>query len=354
MAKREPNQAQNDVNKAIDQAQKAVDKALGDTSADVPSTDTTSDSASETPAKDLSSLPTWNCRVDGSPRDQQWTVGETFGLICQGPSAEFLSTELKFKEKTTENGDGKTKAKESTGYELKVLEVTKQSSNELEMVATSYIPKPHQFQNLYLEDQGEPILKVEPFTLQVKSVITDPQQKPYGPMGPVSLSYPVWIWIGLVAVLVAGAFFVLFRMNRRAQMRRVIEELKLHNTALGSFNQFNKDLRTLGRQHIFGDENSWPAGKKQRYIENLDEIFRMYLLREFYVPALEWSSGLTVKTISKQDKRRFPRYGGDLQKFLKEMDRAKMDAEKVRVHDCQQLTQMAKRVTQSIWRVRKV
>ncbi len=296
---------------------------------------------SEDGAADTGELPVWNCRVEGAPQDEQWTVGEIFGLVCEGPTASFNSTELSFKEKN------------KSGYELRILEVKQQTENKLDMIATTYVPKPHQFMALTIEDQGQPVVKVEPFNLQVKSLITDPQQKFIGPAAAIQMSYPLWIWLVLGAVILGSAFFGLFRINRRTQMRRVIEELKAHNTALGAFNQFNKDLRTLGRKHIFGDEKSWSEMKKQRYLENLDEIFRMYLLREFYVPALDWNSGLVVRTIAKQDKRKFQRYGTDLQKFLKELDRAKADVEKLQVHDCQQLTQMAKRVSQSIWRVRR-
>ena len=292
--------------------------------------------------KDLSQLPKWSCRVDGTPKDGQWTVGETFNVFCEGPTAEFLSTELEFKEE------------KKSGYELKILDVTKQSNNELEMVATSYIPAPHQFNKLFILDQDEEVVQVEPFVLPMKSIITDPKQKPFGPMGAIKLEYPMWIWIVLGAALLLSVFFGLFRMNRRIQMRKVIEELKQHNTALGAFNQFNKDVRTLGRQYIFSDSKAWSTEKKQRYLESLDQIFRMYLLREFYVPALDWSSGLVLKTISKQDKRRYGKYGIDLQKFLKELDRAKGDSEKLETHDCKQLNQMAKRVTQVIWKVRKV
>lgn len=287
-------------------------------------------------------VPTWNCRVEGAPKSESWTVGEVFGLHCEGPSAEFYSTELTFKE------EGKT------GYELRVLEVVKQSENSLDLKATSYVPAVHQFQKLAIVDQKVVVVKVEPFTLPLKSVITNPEQKPFGPIMAMKMSYPMWIWIVLALILIGGAFFGLFRINRKAQMRKVIEELKQHNTALGAFNQFNKDVRTLGRQYIFGDEKSWNENKKQRYLESLDEVFRMYLLREFYVPALDWNSSLVLKTISIQDKKRYGIYGDHLQKFLKELDRARADSNKIQVHDCKQLTQMAKRVTQSIWKVRKV
>jgi hypothetical protein len=286
-------------------------------------------------------LPQWKCRVEGKPSDEQWTVGETFVLNCEGPTVEFASTELTFQEK------------DKTGYELRILEVEKQTENHLILQATSYVPQAHQFKDLQIQDQGHSVARVEPFQLPVKSVITNPNQKPYGPAGAVTLSYPTWLTLVLVAALLGSFIYWIFWFRRRRQMRGVIEELKQHNTALGAFNQFNKDLRVLGRKHIFGDDKHWSEQAKQRYIENLDEIFRLYLLREFYVPALDWSSGPTLRSIAKQDKAFYPRYGAELSKCLKELDRAKEDVQKLQAHDCQQLTQMTKKVTQAIWRLRK-
>lgn len=292
------------------------------------------------PAKDLSHLPTWNCVVEGSPKDKQWTVGETFHLKCDGPSVKFLSTDLQFK--LPENKD----------YQLRILETEKQSENSLYLLVTSYNPGNHDFAGLYIADQGEEVAKVEPFVLQVGSVLQQGQeQKPFGPIMAMKLSYPQYLWFVLLGMVLVGLFYSFFRLRRRVQMKRVIEELKQHNTSLGPFNQFNKDFRQLGRQYIFSDD--WAPEKKQRYIESLDEVFRMYLLREFFVPALDWKSKLVLKTISHQDKKRYGLYGSELQQFINELDRAKTDANKLQVHDCKQLTQMAKKVSQTIWKVRK-
>jgi heme exporter protein D len=290
--------------------------------------------------QDINDLPKWNCRVEGTPQDEQWTVGEVFYLICNGPKAEFYSKEIGTKEK------GKTE------YHLKILDVKKQTPTSLEAQATTYVPQPHEFNKLFLTDQNVEVVRVEPFKLPVKSVIKQKGQKPYGPFFAMKLQYPFWIWLVLAAFVIVTLIFTLLRLNRRAQMKKVIDELKQHNTALGPFNQFNKDLRTLSRQYIFSDE-SWSEHKKLNYVERLDEIFRMYLLREFYIPALDWNSSLVVRSLSKEDKKRFPVYGGGLKKFLSELDRARKDSDKIQVHDCKQLTQMAKKVSQDIWKVRK-
>ena len=289
-----------------------------------------------------SSLPVWSCRVQGDPKEGQWTVGEVFGLHCEGPGAEFLSTQLHFRDSMGE-----------IPYRLRVLKVLEESKNHLKMEATSYHPGRHSFQKLYIVDQGEEVVQVEPFSFLVKSIVQKPDQKPYGPIGAMKMAYPPWLWIVPVVFAVVGVFYLLFRWRRKAQMARVVRELMRHNTALGPFNQLNKDLRILGRKFLFDETKEWPESKKQSYIENLDQIFRMYLLREFYVPALDWSSTLVTKTLSRQDKLGYLHYGESLENFLEELDRAKKDSGKIKNHDCKQLTQMAKKVSQSIWNLRK-
>ena len=183
-----------------------------------------------------SDIPDWNCRVEGSPKEEAWTVGEIFNLHCEGPTAKFLSTELAFKSKKKGDVD--------SGYRLHILEVIKQTDNSLDMKMTSYIPANYNFDKLAITDQKVEVVTVAPFALNVKTVITNPQQKPFGPIMALKMQYPMWLWVSLVLVAVVSVFFGLFRMNRRNQMRKVIEELKQHNTALGAFNQFNKDVRT--------------------------------------------------------------------------------------------------------------
>ncbi|MCB0378119.1 MAG: hypothetical protein KDD33_06480 [Bdellovibrionales bacterium] len=294
----------------------------------------------ETQAPDL---PSWNCRVQGAPKSSQWTVGEVFEVECEGPSVVFSSSQLQ------------TQIPEPASYSLKILKVLEQKEHKIVVQATSYNTGQHDFTGAVIAEDGVPKFKMEPLQVQVKSVLEQnkPDQKPFGPIMAMKLSYPWWLWLVLASFVVGGVFFALFRWKRKAQMKRVIDELKQHNTALGAYNQFNKDLRTLSRKNIFGKSGSWNEMQKERYVTNLDEIFRMYLLREFYIPALEWNSKLVLKEVSKNDKKGFAKYGEDLRGFLKELDHAKDDIEKVKVNDCQQLTQMARRTTQTIWQQRR-
>ena len=293
--------------------------------------------------EDINKIPTWNCRVDSQPAEGAFTVGEKFVLLCEGQAVSF--------------GDSKKvhfQMPEALLYVIKVLSVDRLKSNEVILTATSYLKGQHKLQELVLVQDLEEKFNVRPFQLNIKSVIDNPEQKPYPPMGAVMMAYPFWFWFSGTSIFIIALCYGIFRLQRRAKRLKVLEELKRHNTALGPYNQLNKDLRTLTRRYSFSVKKKWDPILIERYVVSLDEIFRMYLLREFIVPALDWRTNLVVKEINKTDKKRFSSYGISLRKFLKELDRARKDIDKVDKEDCVQLTQMARKVSQTIWQQRRM
>jgi|GEM_PF-1661016 len=286
----------------------------------------------------LEELPSWNCRVDTPPKSEgSFTVGEKFVLICSGETVDFNRGKIHFQ------------MPEPLLYAIKILTVDRVKPNELLFTATSYLAGQHDLKGLVIVEDMQEKLTVTPLVLNVRSLIKDPKQKPYGPQRALALTYPPWLWISLLAFGLFIVFFVLFRLHRRAQKLRVLEGLKLHNSALGAYNQLNKDLRQLNRSYVFSKHREWTSEKTKTYMGELDSFFRLYLLREFIVPATEWKSSLVIKEIQKSDRKSFSAYGSMLTKYLKELDRAKGSIDKLGMEDCQQLTQLARRVSQKIW-----
>ena len=70
-------------------------------------------------------------------------------------------------------------------------------------------------------------------------------------------------------------------------MRKLTQELARHNTPLGAYPQFCKDLRALDRKYFTLASG---RGNPSQFIGELNQHFRMYLVREFLLPAHEWSS----------------------------------------------------------------
>ena len=288
-------------------------------------------------------IPKWNCRLDSQPKNGSFTVGEIFILVCEGESVQFDSSEISFL------------TYKKNAYLLNILKAVKIESNEAIFEATSYRVGKVDLGEVVAAVNNQQKFRLGGLIIPVKSVMNPakPQKEPFGPIGPMKLSYPQWLWFSIVGLLLAVVGWSVFSFRRREQRKKVLEELKKHNTALGAYNQFNKDLRTLSRKHIFSHHQKWQPEDIEKYVTNLDEIFRMYLLREFVIPALDWKTNLVLKQIKKEDKKNWQGYGDSLFKLLKELDRAQTDLNKVKMEDCQQLTQIARRVTQSIWQKRK-
>ena len=108
-----------------------------------------------TPSQDLPQLPHWVCRVEGTPQESQWTVGEVFYLECEGPEVEFQSSQLKFL------------FPKGQEYALHIINVEKQSGNTLTLKATTYKPGTHNFKDLPIAEGETPKLLMEPLQLSV-------------------------------------------------------------------------------------------------------------------------------------------------------------------------------------------
>lgn len=292
--------------------------------------------------KSEDAVPEWSCRVDSAPSDSKgFTVGERFTLLCEGERADFSKGDLFFQ------------LPESLLYALRVLDVEEATSNKVVLTVTSYMAGSLDLKDLYFAEDGVEKFKVKPFALAIQSVIQNPEQKPFPPRTALRLGYPLWVKIAGGSLVFLFLLALFYRWYRKEQKQRTINNLRKHSSALGAYNQFNKDLRGVGRNYIFSSHKPWDQNQVKEYLEKLDTLFRMFILREFLVPANQWSSSAVVKEIKKYDKSRFPRYGSHLAKLLKELDRARKVEDQVSMEDCKQLTLLSRKVSQKIWLVRK-
>jgi len=286
--------------------------------------------------------PLWNCRVDSTPADKKgFTVGERLSLVCEGERVSFGQGDMYFQ------------LPENLLFAIRILDIDEVTSNRMSLTVTTYIAGKIELKDVYFAEDGVERFKVKPFIIASQSVIKNPEQKPFPPRTGVRLAYPAAIKMSLGALGFLILLYLFYRWYRRDQKQRVLYSLKKHSSALGAYNQFNKDLRGLGRNYVFSSHSPWSQDQVKKYLESLDALFRMFLLREFLVPANEWKSNPVVKEIQKFDKIRFKSYGSSLSKYLKELDRARKVEDQVSMEDCQQLTILARKVSQKIWRQRK-
>ena len=107
----------------------------------------------------------------------------------------------------------------------------------------------------------------------------------------------------ILAAVLAGWFLIFLR--RHFQRKNLEKNIRKFESPLGSYHQFSKDLRLLKRGVVFSETVSWSEAQTKEYIDKLDEIYRMYILREYIVPALKWSPGQIAKHLHKKFKKEF-------------------------------------------------
>jgi hypothetical protein len=279
---------------------------------------------SDTPA-----LPIWKCdfaqEQNGHPLNNL-TVGSKFKMNCHGDIPV---------EWNRDNVGVAFKDKKSEEYTLFVLNANKLAPNDAELTVTGY--KAGQFKPEFVRiiqgDHGFEVMKPE---WEIRTVLKQNEQpKPYAPYGPWGVGLPLWfmIFIGVLVGLVT--FFVIRFVRRRMQRQKMLRDLALHATAISAVNQFYKDSRQIKRKL---DQAQADADVKDMAVQ-LDKEFRLFVLRQFQVPALDWSDRAIVDDIRKRQRRDFDLYADPLRKALRELTRIKA-RNTVSVTDAEQLHQI--------------
>lgn len=289
----------------------------------------------------------WNCNVESS---EQITVGSPFTLSCAGEPLQLKRESLNLR-----------RPKENP-YALRILNVEELSSTHLKLVATTYIAGKEPLEVTgYAVTDGEGTIEFSPFALNSKSVIAQESQAeptPYAPYAPVTLSYPLWLWLSL-ALLVAVIFGAVGRLWYLGyQRKQFLKELQSKSTALGAYHQFQKDLRQITRalpivHQDQAQQEKWPPAKASQAVQNLQASYHWYLAREFKIPAHKWSANLVQKEIKKQDRKLYRKVESHLQIADRELRSAVRNSSRMSVQDFQQLIELIRKPADVIHLQRK-
>ncbi|MGZ3721765.1 MAG: hypothetical protein ACXVA9_02465 [Bdellovibrionales bacterium] len=270
----------------------------------------------------MSDVPVWNCEFApmpeaGTPDLASLTVGAKFAMKCHGDIAvawEPGNPHLAF-------------SKPEEQYTLAILQVVKQDPNDAQYVVTAYKPGEHQpefvrvLQGAAGSEKGFESAKPK---WAVKSVL-DPKQPPqaFGPFGPWSLHMPMWFIVSAVIFLALLIYFVVRKARRMSQRRKMLEELKLHKTAMAPLHQFYRDARLLRRRLHTVKERS----ELQQISQDLDRDFRLFVLRQFQIPTLQWSNRAILEDLRRRHRKTYKTSSEPLKKTLRELDKMKSRSE---------------------------
>ncbi len=280
--------------------------------------------------------PIWNCNLEEAPQAgaaklDSFTVGSKYLLTCRGePIAEWKAQPMiRF-------------SKEEQQYSLYPLKVVTQSSDQIQLVVTGYRPGSYVGDDLILTD-GTNTVKMSKIEWQVKSVLegnTQAQMVP--PFGPFQMGFPPWLYgLWIVLALIFLGFF--WRQGRRYYSRkRLLEKLATNKTALSPFNEMNKGIRGLLRK-LRPDQ----ADSLNSFVYDLDQLFRLYLVRRLLVPALEWSDRAVMNEIKNRYKQVYKTTASDLRRLFNELRKTKSATTVSRV-DAEQLMEMTRQIADRI------
>lgn len=279
---------------------------------------------------------TLNCQLDmqGLPADQPLTVGAPFLLSCDGE----MSAPLEKKSAQFVWPD------ENAKYTLQLLEVRDSTTNHFTLLVTSYRVGEHKDVVAKITD-GAITVETSPLQLKVATVIEQGDEPtPEPSVGPFYISYPLWFWLSIAGailiILLTGFFFV----HRKRARQKMLEELDKYMTMLPPFSQFSKDLRVFVRDLGMQKADVGPGEMARR----LDEIFRLYLVRELRVPAHQATDAEVMREIRRSHRFLFEELRADLHRTLSELSHAKADLSKITLKDCEDLLFLVRGLTEKI------
>lgn len=290
----------------------------------------------------VSNLPRWTCKVEGQPADEAgFTVGEVFDLDCSGSSSTFQEPLQIHLPKNAE-------------YALQLLKPLDITENHVKYQMTAYRPGDHKFKDLAVVDSEGRGFLIESFELKVQSVMTgSQQQEPFGPLSPLKMPWPVWPFFTTGVILVVLVGWSLIFARRRLQKKLLEKNIKKFLSPLGSYHQFSKDLRGIKRSVIFSTHHDWSTLQVIEFLDKLSESYRLFLLREFIVPATTWRIPLIIRAIKRKDRHGFEKYKNLMLRALRELEAAKTHPATLKPADCEQLAQITWQAVDLIWKTKR-
>lgn len=267
----------------------------------------------------------WKCEptFDNPPL----TVGEVYKVTCTGESVAWKKQELE----VTMPQDWK--------YYFHVTSFDSVAPDKIEFSAVTYKTGAYDLTDQIFVTDGENKINLQPWKLQVESVIqqqqTEPQ--PFGPFGPFYLEWPLWMWIVLgvaAATLVGSVFVALWERRRKRLWAALVTE---YTTALSPYHEFYKNYRRLARL----------SSPKLDDIHKLDESLRLYFLRELRVPTLKESADWVLKWLRKKNPQLSKKVRGDLKVIYRELSLAKTSH--FTPKDFEQMSRRCQRVVDTVY-----
>lgn len=281
-----------------------------------------------------------NCQIEindtkgplATVSERELTVGRPFVLRCEGEWPDLNPEKLELRLDPADQ------------RKLKVLKFQKTSLSEAQLLVTSYQPGEHQLKAVQLVDADKSVVLGD-LQFAVKSVI-NPQQPPteaYGPMGPIEFGIPLWFWLLIAVIVSVIGGLIWWKVARRAQRRKWLGEMKLHEKVLSPMADLGKTLRLLLKDLSQG----------KAHVQELKQAYLYYLARVFQLPTLKMKDRQILAEIKSLQRSVFDEQGSVILKTLTELDRALASQIQVSPQDLNQLIHLVRRSAEGIERLQR-
>ena len=291
-------------------------------------------------AKKEFQLPMWECEWKDI---EKFTVGDSKKLFCYGEYIERIAGSVKI-----------LVSDKRMDWWLYPLDVISSENESVTLLVTSY--KAGKLESLPFVVIGKGIdgmtgFEVSSLSWEVQSVIKNPQKpQGYGPSEPLGLSWPEWLWWGWGLALFWLLFVGVAKLVRVYKKQEIIRNLSKYRTSRSPYHQYHWEMRRIGREYQSPNyiRKVQREGAAKEYLSELNKTFRLYFVREFQVPALEWKSYQVVEEIKGRHKLVSKTLGTEIRQTMREFEKATSSPHAVGMDDCRQFHQMSFRIVEKI------
>ncbi len=305
----------------------------------------------ETPAKVM-----WTCEVPTVTKDTPWTVGHKHTLSCRGESTEQLKEPVKIiievpKKPEQEPGDKPEEKKPedpNKDYALFILETKNIDDDSGDFVVTSYKPGKYKDIAFKLVGADKKEIAVNKMNWEVSSVLTQQNKNGFGPTAPLTLGMPWFYWLSIIAIVATVLSLIALKVFFFLKWQKQVKEMKSHATALGPVNQFYKDIRGLHSHYKTESDQPLSLVLMKEYWVALEEKFKLYLVRQFEVPAYALSNNKILSKVKKKWQKYWnPKLNGKLKRILAEFKKGN-SANALNMNDISQMEKICQEFIEQI------
>lgn len=304
----------------------------------------------------------WKCELHGLGPDQKTatdlpaktTVGQKMLASCDG---EISALSKAFS--ATSQSRLKIELNDQQIYSLHLISVIELGETKATLIVTPWRAGELKITNPALTD-GKTRIGMGDLELNVATVIdpkSNPEGKPFPPIHPLTLAWPLWVWLFAGAIGLGLLYVLGLGVRKSLRRKKLLATLEKNATALSPVNHFNKELRRLQRkiplQSSSSAQEPWTTAQIRDFFSELESQFRWFLARELVIPAIDGSVGTIMRELKRTDRDVYKHSSRDLRVALIELRKAQASTSLLG-DDALQLMELARKTADRIAKERNV